>query len=160
MNKLTVRTSSKKSDNKGFSLVELIIVIAIMAVLVAVLTPQLLKYVERSRVARDNTNLDEVERSISLALSDEATYLKTSGEIKITYANGGGTVGSPGTPGITITGTGNAELATEMATILGNFNALPPLASSEYKGKNVLWTVTIPSTTNSAISIVRTTPTT
>ena len=36
----------KKMDNKGFSLVELIIVIAIMVILVAVLAPQYLKYGE------------------------------------------------------------------------------------------------------------------
>lgn len=40
----------EKMNDKGFSLVELIIVIAIMAVLVVVLAPQYLKYVERSRI--------------------------------------------------------------------------------------------------------------
>ncbi len=39
----------KSLTNKGFSLVELIIVIAIMAVLVGVLAPQFIKYVEQSR---------------------------------------------------------------------------------------------------------------
>ena len=34
-----------KNENKGFSLVELIVVIAIMAVMVAVLAPALLGYV-------------------------------------------------------------------------------------------------------------------
>ena len=41
----------KNLTNKGFSLVELIIVIAIMAVLVGVLAPQYIKYVEKSRVS-------------------------------------------------------------------------------------------------------------
>lgn len=43
----------EKMNDKGFSLVELIIVIAIMAVLVVVLAPQYLKYVERSRNSTD-----------------------------------------------------------------------------------------------------------
>ncbi|MCM1143504.1 MAG: prepilin-type N-terminal cleavage/methylation domain-containing protein, partial [Lachnoclostridium sp.] len=37
----------KEMNNKGFSLVELIIVIAIMVILVAVLAPQYLRYVEK-----------------------------------------------------------------------------------------------------------------
>lgn len=43
----------KKLNNKGFSLVELIIVIAIMVILVAVLSPVFSKYVERSRKSTD-----------------------------------------------------------------------------------------------------------
>ncbi len=43
----------KKANNQGFSLVELIIVIAIMAVLVGVLAPQFIRYVERSRTQKD-----------------------------------------------------------------------------------------------------------
>lgn len=40
-----------RKDNKGFSLVELIIVIAIMVALVAMLAPQFVKYVQKSRDA-------------------------------------------------------------------------------------------------------------
>lgn len=43
----------KTTTNKGFSLVELIVVIAIMAVLVAVLAPAMLRYVENSRKSTD-----------------------------------------------------------------------------------------------------------
>lgn len=40
-------------SNSGFSLIELIIVIAIMAILIAVLAPIFLRYIERSRQATD-----------------------------------------------------------------------------------------------------------
>lgn len=43
----------KKIRNKGFSLVELIIVIMIIALLVALVTPSLIKYLEQSRKVRD-----------------------------------------------------------------------------------------------------------
>uniref|UniRef100_UPI003FEFB586 type II secretion system protein n=1 Tax=Waltera intestinalis TaxID=2606635 RepID=UPI003FEFB586 len=51
----------KNLTNKGFSLVELIIVIAIMAVLVGVLAPQFLKYVEQSRNSTDRDNAAAME---------------------------------------------------------------------------------------------------
>lgn len=43
----------KKANNKGFSLVELIIVIAIMAILVGIVGTQVIPYLERSREAKD-----------------------------------------------------------------------------------------------------------
>ena len=61
----------KKTNNKGFSLVELIIVIAIMAVLIAVLAPQFLRYVERSRLQSDNTAIGEVANAAKVAMTDE-----------------------------------------------------------------------------------------
>ena len=58
----------RKKDNKGFSLIELIIVITIMAILTAILAPQLLRYVEQSRQAKDKTTMDELARAFQLAL--------------------------------------------------------------------------------------------
>lgn len=64
----------RENKNKGFSLVELIVVIAIMAVLVAVLAPSLLQYVERSRAQKDDSAMGEVTNAIMLALADQDVY--------------------------------------------------------------------------------------
>ena len=60
----------KEMNNKGFSLVELIIVIAIMAVLVGILAPQYLKYVSNSKVSTDITNAQEVATVINVGFAD------------------------------------------------------------------------------------------
>ena len=59
-----------KMNNKGFSLVELIIVIAIMAILVGVLAPQLLKYIEKTNVSADTQLADAVKSAVTTAIMD------------------------------------------------------------------------------------------
>lgn len=59
-------------NNKGFSLVELIIVIAIMAILVGVMAPQLIKYIEKSNVSSDTQLCDSVRTAITTAMMDPA----------------------------------------------------------------------------------------
>lgn len=69
----------KKTNNKGFSLVELIIVIAIMAILVGVLAPQYLKYVEKSRESADKDTLDSFYTACTTAAADpEITGVPTN----------------------------------------------------------------------------------
>lgn len=60
----------KSIGNKGFSLVELIIVIAIMAILVGVMAPQLLRYIERTRVSSDVQVADSVRTAVVTAILD------------------------------------------------------------------------------------------
>ena len=74
-----------KKDNKGFSLVELIIVIAIMAILVGVLAPQFIKYVEQSRRSRDIATANEIREAI---LADIADNIITSSSSSYSPAAG------------------------------------------------------------------------
>lgn len=75
--------NQKSLTNKGFSLVELIIVIAIMAVLVGVLAPQFMRYVERSRESADIQNCQEIISAIQVAVADP-TMTVNAGTISIT----------------------------------------------------------------------------
>lgn len=84
----------KSLNNKGFSLVELIIVIAIMAVLVGVLAPQFIKYVEQARRGKD----------IQAANSFQTAYLAdiADGTITTDCTNAKIVSGTPGTDEIAL----------------------------------------------------------
>lgn len=47
-------------DNKGFSMVELIIVVAILSILTGILAPQFIRYIEKSRAAVCASNMDSI----------------------------------------------------------------------------------------------------
>lgn len=65
---------SKKKNNKGFSLIELIIAIAILVILTGLLAPQFMKYIEKSREAKDVQAMDTVYSTVQAALASEAAY--------------------------------------------------------------------------------------
>lgn len=64
----------KKMNNKGFSLVELIIVIAIMAILAGAIAPALIKYIDKSRKSSDVNNAQSIATAVSSALAKEDAY--------------------------------------------------------------------------------------
>lgn len=94
----------EKMNDKGFSLVELIIVIAIMAVLVVVLAPQYLKYVERSRNSTDLQNATAMVTAIQVYAADpnveDTAAFQSGATFKLTCSDTGtavaGTAGASG----------------------------------------------------------------
>lgn len=84
MNKFQKKLANRKEDNKGFSLVELIIVIAIMAILVGVVGTQVIPYIEKSRKAKDIQVLSGLCTDAMTAYSSNASTLDASKTYKIT----------------------------------------------------------------------------
>jgi prepilin-type N-terminal cleavage/methylation domain-containing protein len=71
-----------KKKNKGFSLIELIIVIAIMGILVGVVAPQLMKYMRKSKVAADRDTLSGIFATTVYAMCDpEVSQDEASAEL-------------------------------------------------------------------------------
>lgn len=93
----------KELNNKGFSLMELIIVVAIMAVLIGVLAPQYLKYVEKSRQSADLQSIDTLVSAVEIYSASAATtgnltctggVVKTDDALKQAFTDAGINVGS------------------------------------------------------------------
>ena len=59
-----------QKNNKGFSLVELIVVVAIMAVLMGILVPTLVKNVEKSKKQKDASAIEEIRSTMVTTLAD------------------------------------------------------------------------------------------
>lgn len=113
-----------QKNNKGFSLVELIVVVAIMAVLMGILVPTLVKNVEKSKKQKDTSAVEEIRTTMVTNLADP---LYSDLEATITY---NGT--NSNSKKITITTPDNAPAST---TDLGKFLAA---VSSDVKD----WTFT------------------
>lgn len=63
-----------KKNNKGFSLVELIVVVLIMAIIAVALAPQVMKWVNESRKSADASTYDSVVAAAQDALADEDAW--------------------------------------------------------------------------------------
>ena len=75
---------NKKKNNKGFTLVELVIVIAILAILVGILAPQYTKYVEKSRKSADASNMDEIIKAIEVHYVEQGVNSTGDGTTTVT----------------------------------------------------------------------------
>lgn len=85
-----------KKNNKGFSLVELIVVVLIMAIIAVALAPQVMKWVNESRKSADASTYDSVVAAAQDALADEAAWNACAGtSFTIEISNTGCEVKNP-----------------------------------------------------------------
>ena len=91
-------TYYKELKDKGFTLVEIVVIIAIMVVLLAILSPSLLRYTENSRKQKDDSAMDELCNTIQLALADAETFDEACSYVitnnYVTYTDSSGLYGA------------------------------------------------------------------
>jgi type IV pilus assembly protein PilA len=125
-----------KKNNNGFSLVELIIVIAIMAVLVGVLAPQFIKYVEQSRRSRDIQTAQEIREAVLADIADGK--ITTDGSMTTFLSPALSTVSEEPTVSGNVSGASSYEAHYEAASgtcyvLCGSYTLTTESGASAYK---------------------------
>jgi len=137
-----------KKGQQGFTLIELMIVVAIIGILAAVAIPQYQNYVARSQVARVMSETSSIRTAVETCILDGKTVIGTAaGQCNIgwTHSNliagegeGGGEGGTGGTgglqSGLNITMPASADAEGSIQATFGN-NAATVLAT-----KTLTWT--------------------
>lgn len=126
MNKLQNRKEELKKNNKGFSLVELIIVIAIMAILVGIVGTQVIPYIDKSRNAKDIQVLSGLCTDGMTAYSSNAAVLDSTATYTIT-------IGSD----VQVAGGSNSDKLKSAFTELNNVTKVDDLKLESKAGKAV-----------------------
>lgn len=125
-------------DHEGFSLVELIIVIAIMAILIGIVALAVIPYLEKSRVSKDKQTTDTVYSAFQTSLAN----MEVTTSVKMTITSSGVTVDS----GLTAsTNPKNTDFIDDFCKNLGSQAAADAakssagkLSSKNGKGKNIV----------------------
>lgn len=132
------KENRRKENNKGFSLVELIVVIAIMAVLVAVLAPQFTKYIDQSRKSNDAATVSGIVTAAQVGITD-LTYSIPEATYTIKVGSTGTTVKADNNTGVTLDtttlGTAETQMTKAIEDACGKLNTLK-VSSKNWKDAN------------------------
>ncbi len=90
-------TSRSMLTSKGFTLVEIIVILAVISILVAILTPTVLKYIDEARGDRAAEDVKNINALINDLIKDTGQYPGAHLAAGHTFlCNGTGTVGQAG----------------------------------------------------------------
>lgn len=124
-----IKKLQKLKAKKGFTLVELIVVIAIIGVLAAILVPTMLGYVENSRI----TSADQIAKTIKDATQVAATEMDTQGMgLNATVLEVKGAYDADGAAGTKVT----FAAAGAVGGADANPNGVIGVDNTNYKGNN------------------------
>ena len=116
----------------------MIVVISIMAILIGVLAPAYLRYVEKSRKQRDDTAADELKHAAEIVVFS-GEYAISTGTVLVTFDKANGIVVQNDPLG--------SALQTELTGLFGTLSDVKP-ESKFYSSKTYTITIVAPATEN------------
>lgn len=126
---------------KGFTLIELMIVVAIIGILAAIAIPQYQNYIAKSQVSRAVAELGSIKTAFEDCLNNGKTVV---GACDLGYT--GSSIMSLTAPAVTTAGTApttavtNTVALTSTGTIAGTFAGSASTALTDNTAKTVTWT--------------------
>ena len=114
-------TQLHENEEKGFSLVELIIVMAIMAILVGVVASQVIPYMEKSRQSKDQQQISGLATDITAALASSAV---TAQDVAA------GTKVDSGVAAMAANATDASKIEAELESLRGDVSSVAAVATS------------------------------
>ncbi|MGM8288093.1 type II secretion system protein [Clostridium perfringens] len=81
------RNEGKRNKKRGFTLIELTVVLAIMAIILTVIAPNFSSVKDSAKTKVDQQNCAAIERSVEMLLAEDAISSSVT-NIKITSSNG------------------------------------------------------------------------
>lgn len=132
------------SINKGFTLIELMIVVAIIGILAAIAIPAYNDYIIRARVA-------EMVNVASAAKTSISEYILTNNAFPANAAAAGvTTITSPMVASMTVGANNGVVTINSSTAVTGTVNDLQIILTPTNNGTNVSWTCTSSGTTQYA----------
>ena len=122
---------------KGFTLIELMIVVAIIGILAAIAIPQYQNYIAKSQVSRAVAELGAIKTAYETCILDGNV---AAGACNLGWTNSN--IVTQITPGVNATNGTNTGALTETGTIVGEFSGNAAAALTSGTAKTVTWTRT------------------
>ncbi|MDB4963027.1 MAG: fimbiral protein PilA [Myxococcales bacterium] len=79
----------KKFKQRGFTLIELMIVVAIIGILAAVAIPAFMEYMKKSKASEASLNLNKIGKNLKTKFQTESTFVTDDGADLPTHATNG-----------------------------------------------------------------------
>jgi type II secretory pathway pseudopilin PulG len=120
-----------KPSSEGFTLIEIIVILAVISILVAILTPTVLKYIDEARISRAEEDVKTINAMFNDLIKDTGEYPGNKLPVGKPYICGSGTQPSAGI--VWCTAANSSSLSNHLFTNDPDEDGTPNEASDDYR---------------------------